>query len=53
MEYFFLSLVVRPIIVFVVLVLICLPARLAVHRWVPDGKVKQWLLRPVRNRNNR
>jgi hypothetical protein len=37
----------RAIILLVVLGLICLPVRLAVKKWMPEGKLKKLLLRPV------
>jgi hypothetical protein len=49
MEPWLLSLVLKPFIALLVFGLICLPARLAVHRWMRDGKLKRLLLRPLRN----
>jgi hypothetical protein len=39
-----LALIFKPLIFLVVLGLICLPARLAVQRWLPEGKLKRLLL---------
>lgn len=41
------ALLLRPFAALVLFGLICLPVRLAVVRWVPDGKVKRVLLTPV------
>lgn len=41
------ALLLRPFAALVLFGLICLPARLAVVRWVPEGKVKRVLLTPV------
>jgi hypothetical protein len=37
----------RPLIALVLLGLFCLPARLAVQRWMPDGPIKRLLLREI------
>lgn len=39
-----LALVVRLVVLYCVFYLICAPARRAVERWWPDGKVKRLLL---------
>lgn len=46
MEYFLAGLL-RPVLLFVVLACVCLPARYAVRRWLPEGRLKRLLLRPV------
>jgi hypothetical protein len=38
------AVVLRPFAALVLFGLICLPARLAVQRWVPPGRVKSLLL---------
>jgi hypothetical protein len=38
---------IRPLVALVVLGFICLPARLAVRRWMPEGKLKAMLLTPL------
>ena len=47
MEPWLLSLLLKPFIALLVFGLICLPARLAVHRYMSDGKLKRFLLRPL------
>jgi hypothetical protein len=42
------ALLLRPLALLVLLGLICLPARLAVRRWMPEGRLKRLLLFPVR-----
>lgn len=42
-----LALIIKPFVALVVFGLICLPARLAVQRWMPEGRVKRLLLRPI------
>lgn len=42
-----LAVIFRPVLGLIVLGLICLPARLAVKKWVPEGAVKRFLLTPV------
>jgi hypothetical protein len=42
-----LALLLKPFIALVVFGLICLPARLAVRAWMPDGKIKRLLLTPI------
>jgi hypothetical protein len=37
----------RAVLLLIVLGLICLPARLAVQRFMKEGKLKRLLLRPV------
>jgi hypothetical protein len=39
-----LSIILKPLILLVLFGLICLPARLAVQRWMKDGKLKRVLL---------
>lgn len=41
---FFLGLLLRPIILFILLACICLPARFAVMKWMPEGRLKRLLL---------
>jgi hypothetical protein len=43
----FFAQILKPFILLVVLGLICLPARLAVQRWMPEGKLKRFLLRKL------
>ena len=45
-----LAVVLKPFFALVLFGLICLPARLAVQRWMPEGKLKRLLLREVRKR---
>lgn len=40
----FWAMVLRPIFALILLGLICLPVRLAVQRWMPEGRVKRVLL---------
>lgn len=40
----FLAMLARPFIAFVVLAFICLPARLAIIKWFPNGRLKNILL---------
>ena len=42
--------ILKPFAALVLFGLICLPARLAVQRWVPDGRVKRLLLQRVGRR---
>lgn len=42
-----LAIMLKPLIAFVVLACLCLPARMAVKRWVPDGRIKRILLHPI------
>jgi hypothetical protein len=44
MDNWLLALILKPFIALVVLGLICLPARLAVQRYMPEGKLKRFLL---------
>jgi hypothetical protein len=44
------AVVLRPFVALVLFGLICLPVRLAIQRWVPDGVVKRFLLLEVRKR---
>jgi hypothetical protein len=39
-----LAVVLKPFAALVLFGLICLPARLAVQRWMPDGRLKRLLL---------
>ena len=43
----FLAQLLKPFVLLIVLGLICLPARLAVERWMKDGKLKRLLLRKL------
>lgn len=38
------ALLIKPLAALVLFGLICLPARLAVRRWLPEGKLKRLLL---------
>jgi hypothetical protein len=49
----FLGMALRPILVFLVLACLCLPARFAVIWWMPEGKLKRFLLLDIRARANR
>lgn len=42
-----LAVLVKPFVALVLFGLICLPARIAVQKWMPDGKMKRLLLKPV------
>jgi hypothetical protein len=42
-----LALLIKPFVALVVFGLICLPARFALQRHMPDGKLKRFLLRPI------
>lgn len=53
MEYTALALLLRSFVAFVVLAFICLPARMAVIRWMPEGRMKRLLLRPVGKQRRR
>ena len=44
---FALALIVKPIASLILFGLICLPARLAVQKWVPEGRVKRLLLKRI------
>lgn len=44
----FLAMAVRPIALFILLGCICLPARYAVKRFLPEGKLKRLLLTEVK-----
>lgn len=37
----------KPLGALILFGLICLPVRIAVQKWMPDGKLKRLLLRPV------
>lgn len=38
------AMLLKPFVALVILGLICLPARLAVMRWIPEGRLKRILL---------
>jgi hypothetical protein len=42
-----LALLIKPFVALVVFGLICLPARFALQRHMPDSKLKRFLLRPI------
>jgi hypothetical protein len=44
----FLAALIRPMLLFVVLACILLPIRFAVIRWIPDGKLKRFLLTEIK-----
>lgn len=50
---FALALIFKPIAALILFGLICLPARLAVQKWMPDGKVKRFLLLPLKRKPTR
>jgi hypothetical protein len=41
----FLATALKPLVLLILFGLICLPVRIAVQKWWPDGKVKRFLLR--------
>lgn len=43
----FLAAALRPFVYLAVAVLILIPVRLACQRWLPEGKLKRFLLRPI------
>lgn len=43
----FLTALLRPVLLFIVLACICLPARYAVIWWMPEGRLKRLLLRRI------
>lgn len=43
----YIAILLKPLIAFVVLAAICLPARMAIKRWMPDGRIKRVLLHPI------
>lgn len=47
-----LAVIFRPIAALILFGLICLPARLAVQQWMPEGKLKRLLLRPISRRHS-
>lgn len=47
MENWLLALFLKSFIALIVFGFICLPIRLAVRRWMPDGRVKRALLKPI------
>ena len=42
-----LAVILRPVAALIMLGLICLPVRLAVQHWMPAGRLKSLLLKPV------
>ena len=44
MEPWLIALLVKPLVALVVIGGIALPIRLAVQKWMPDGKLKRFLL---------
>jgi len=44
MPDFVLALILRPFVLLLISVLLLIPARLAVQRWLPDGRIKRVLL---------
>lgn len=44
MEPWHIALLIKPLVAFVILVLIALPIRMAVKRWMPECKLKRILL---------
>lgn len=42
-----LAAIFRPVLALILFGLICLPIRLAFQRWMPPGKVKDFLLRDL------
>lgn len=47
MEGWQIAIVIKPLVFFLLAALVLYPARRAVMRWVPDGKLKRLLLRRV------
>jgi hypothetical protein len=47
-----LAVVLKPFAALVLFGLICLPARMAVQRWLPDGKFKKLLLTDLQATDN-
>ena len=45
MESVLIALLLKPLLLLVLAVFFLIPARLAVQRWLPDGKLKRFLLR--------
>jgi hypothetical protein len=45
-----LAVVLKPIAALILFGLICLPARLAVQRWMPAGRLKRLLLTDLQRR---
>lgn len=44
---FALALLLRPVALFVLLACVLLPIRFAVIRWMPECRLKRWLLLPI------
>jgi hypothetical protein len=42
-----LAVIFRPVLGLILLGLVCLPVRLAVKRWLPEGAFKRFLLTPI------
>ena len=53
MSSFTLAMLLRPIGALILFGLILLPARMAVQRWLPPGKIKSFLLTPIRREHPR
>jgi hypothetical protein len=47
MEPWLIALILKPFAALVLFGLICLPIRIAVRRWLPEGRLKRILLRPI------
>lgn len=47
-----LALILKPLGALILFGLICLPARLAVQRWLPPGRLKRLLLRDLQPRRH-
>ena len=45
MEYWLVAVILKPLFAFLVLGCICLPIRWAVHKLMPEGKLKTALLK--------
>jgi len=45
-----LAVIFRPIAALILFGLICLPARIAVQKWMPEGKFKRVLLLPLKRK---
>jgi hypothetical protein len=50
METWLIALLVKPLAAFLVLVVICYPAKMAVARYMSDGKLKRLLLTRIGGR---
>lgn len=44
------GLLLRPLVALLVIGLIALPIRLAIQKWMPPGRLKSFLLLPLRER---